>query len=141
MEQGSDGHERARARRPDEDELITAALVVGGTNAEAGRVAGVSERTVRRRMADAAFALEVSRRRGERVAAITGQLVEGGADAIGVLRECLASGSDAVRLRAAQHVLSLGSQLRHAQELEARLAALEAAAEAPSGGTERRHRR
>ncbi len=133
MEQGSDGHERARARRPDEDELITAALVVGGTYAEAGTVAGVSERTVRRRMADPEFAAEVSRRRGERVAGITGQLVSIGPDAIGVIRDCMAADTAGVRLRAAQLALALGVQFRHAQELEARLVALETA-RTPDGG-------
>lgn len=125
--------DRGRARRLQEDEVIMTALVVGRTYAEAGEVASRSERTVRRRMADPVFAAEVSRRRGERAAALTGQLVGAGPGAVDVLRGCLEADSEAVRLRAAQLILGLGSQFRHAQELEARLVALEAAAGAAAG--------
>ncbi len=126
-ELGGDG----RAHR---DELLIAALVVGGTYAAAGEIGGVSERTVRRRMADPEFAAEVSRRRGERVAGIAGQLVSIGPDAIEVIRECMAADTAAVRLRAAQLALALGVQFRHAQELEARLVALETARTPDVGG-------
>ncbi len=112
--------------REHEDGLLTQALAAGLTYAGAGRVAGVSERTVRRRMADPRFAADVSIRRGEHVAAVAGQLVGAGTDAIDVLRGCLAADSPAVRLRAAHLVLTLGTQLRHANELEDRLIALEA---------------
>ncbi len=120
-------------RRADQDELLIVALVVGGTYAAAGEVGGVSERTVRRRMADPDFAAEVSRRRGERVAGIAGQLVSIGPDAIEVIRDCMAADTAGVRLRAAQLALALGVQFRHAQELEARLVVLETA-RTPEGG-------
>ena len=113
--------------RDHEDELLKAALSAGMTYVAAAAVAGVSERTVRRRMRDARFATEVSTRRGEHVAALTGQLLTAGTDAIVVLRDCMDAESEAVRLRAAQLVLTLGTQLRHAQELEDRLSLLEAA--------------
>ena len=127
------GPSQTRERRGQEDEVLVAALVAGHTYAEAGGVAGVSERTVRRRMADPGFAGVVSTRRGERVAAITGLLVTAGPEAIDVLRSCMAAESETVRLRAAQLVLGLGAQFRQAQELEARLVALEARVAAPSG--------
>ncbi|MEJ7741699.1 MAG: hypothetical protein WKF73_03610 [Nocardioidaceae bacterium] len=49
-----------------------------------------------------------------------------GVEAVEVLRASLREQSGAVRLRAAHLILTLGTQLRHAQELEARLVALEA---------------
>ena len=112
--------------REQQDELLRDALATGLVYAAAGSVVGVSERTVRRRMSDPAFAAEVSTRRGEHVGAMAGQLVQAGIDAIAVLRDCLTATEDPVRLRAAHLVLSLGTQLRHAHELEERLTALEA---------------
>lgn len=116
----------AVSARERQDELMRAALATGATYAAAGTVAGVSERTVRRRMGDPQFAAEVSVRRGEQVATVTGQLVTAGVDAVEALRECLRSDSEAVRLRAAHLILTVGTQLRHAHELEERLRALEA---------------
>ena len=114
-----------------EDEALKDALATGLTYAEAGELVGVSERTVRRRMSDQPFAAEVSRRRGEHVSSLAGLLVTAGADAVHVLRESLHDDAAAVRLRAAQLLLTLGTQLRHAHELEQRLAALEASVEPP----------
>jgi len=111
--------------REHEDELLQAALATGLTYVEAGAVAGVSERTVRRRMGHRQFAAEVSVRRGEQVTVMTGHLVSAGTNAIDVLRACLGSSNDGVRLRAAHLILTLGPQLRHAHELEERLHALE----------------
>ena len=113
-------------RRSDLDEIVKTALAVGHTYAEAGAASGQSERTVRRRMSDPEFAAAVSTRRGEHVGALTGQLMAAGTEAVAVLRGCLASDNEAVRLRAAQLTLAIGTQLRHAHELEVRLAALEA---------------
>lgn len=75
----------AQGRRVHQDELVVAALAGGRCYEEAGAAAGVSARTVRRRMAEPAFAAAVSARRGERVAAVTGQLVAAGSDAITVI--------------------------------------------------------
>jgi len=113
------------SRRADMDEVLKAALAAGGTYAEAGVTAQMSERTVRRRMSDPDFSREVSTRRGEHVGALTGQLLTAGAEAVAVLRAGLASDNEAVRLRAAHLLLTIGNQLRHAHELESRLAALE----------------
>jgi hypothetical protein len=101
------------------------ALATGHTYAEVGVLAHVSARTVRRRMTDPVFAADVSSRRAEHTAALTGQLVTAGQGAVTVLLGCLGADSEAVRLRAAQLILSLGTQMRHAGELEDRLAAVE----------------
>lgn len=113
-------------QREHTDELIREALASGRTYAEAGALAGVSARTVRRRMSDPEFARGVSVRRGEVVGAIIGQLVGSGVEAVEVLRECLHSDKESMRFRSAHLLLTLSTQLRHAHELEERLAALEA---------------
>jgi hypothetical protein len=115
-------------RRAQLDELLVELLATGRTYAEAGDVAQVSERTVRRRMATECFAARVSKRRGEYVGALAGQLVGADVEAVTVLRASLAADSPAVQLRAAHLILSLGTQLRAAQEFEDRLVALETAA-------------
>jgi hypothetical protein len=121
--------DRPRPNQPTrnhDDELIVAALAAGMAYGEAAAAAGTSERTVRRRMSDPSFATEVSRRRGEQVSVLAGRLLGASHEAIEVLRGCMDAESDAIRLRAAQMVLSLGTQLRHSQEFEERLSALEA---------------
>jgi hypothetical protein len=84
-------------------------------------LAHVSARTVRRRMSDPVFAADVSSRRAEHTAPLTGQLVTAGQGAVTVLLGCLGAESEAVRLRAAQLILALGTQMRHAGELEDRI--------------------
>jgi len=112
-------------RRAQLDDLLMELLSVGRTHAEAGAMAGISERSVRRRMSNPAFAARVSARRGEYVGALAGRLVNAGAQAVEELTSLLRDDSSQVRLRAAQTILSLGSQLRVANELEERLTALE----------------
>ncbi len=119
---GGDGGNDRRAQL---DDLLVELLAVGRTHAEAGAMAGISERSVRRRMSNAAFAARVSVRRGEYVGALAGRLVNAGAQAVEELTSLLRDDSSQVRLRAAQAILSLGSQLRVANELEERLTALE----------------
>lgn len=124
-EQGGDSTTSPRGH---EDEALKVALARGMTYGAAGVVVGVSERTVRRRMKEPGFAADVSGMRGEHLGAVTGQLVVAGNEAVEVLIECMGTGPWALRLKAAHLVLTLGAQLRQANELEDRLAALEAAA-------------
>ncbi len=121
----SDWYDEPQHRREAQDALILASLVAGFSYAEAAQEAGVSARTVRRRMSEASFAREVSRRRGERVHALAGRLLDASHGAVEVLRASLTSPDDGVRLRAAILILSAGVRIRHAAELEARLQALE----------------
>jgi hypothetical protein len=120
--------EDERDRRSQLDELLVELLASGRPYAEAGAMAGVSERTVRRRMSDPVFTGRVSRRRGEYVGALVGRLVDVGEEAVEVMRGGLRDESAAVRLRAADLVLRWATHLRHGHELETRLAALETAA-------------
>jgi hypothetical protein len=112
-------------RREQQDEIITAALERGASYAEAAELAGTSARTVRRRMADDEFRIEVFGRRAERAGQVTGELIRASADAVGVLEACLQSESESVQLRAAQTLIELGHKLRAAHDLEERVRRLE----------------
>lgn len=110
----------------DADDVIIAALADGLNYQAAGDAAGVSARTVRRRMADEAFAAEVSARRSERISEITALLVDQGANAVQALHRALDPEEDIYpRLRAAQVALNLILKYRAAGELEDRLVAVE----------------
>jgi len=125
---GDVGGETRPDRRSQLDELLVELLAGGRSYAAAGAMAGVSERTVRRRMSDPVFTERVSRRRGEYVGTLVGRLVDVGDEAVEVLRSSLREESAAVRLRAADLVLRWATHMRHGHELETRLAALETAA-------------
>lgn len=112
-------------RRAAQDELICAALAAGRSYEQAGTAAGVSTRTVRRRMSDARFAGQVRARRAERASRLSAGLLELGDHAIGVLAVALDDVEVAVRLRAAQLTLALGQRYRREVEMADRIAALE----------------
>ncbi|MGI8756163.1 MAG: hypothetical protein ACR2MB_09935 [Acidimicrobiales bacterium] len=76
-------------------------------------------------MSDPEFAARVSQRRGERVSEITGALTTMSRDALEVLRETMAEGRAADRLRAAHLTLTLMSKFRSETEMEQRLASIE----------------
>lgn len=79
----------AQHRRTAGNEVLLAALAAGRPYSEAGALAGVAARTVRRRMAEPAFVAELARRRAMRVSDITGRLLGSSERALGVLEECL----------------------------------------------------
>jgi hypothetical protein len=111
--------------REAQDEILIEALASGMPYPDAGKLAGVVGRTVSRRMDDPDFRARVSRRRGERVTQVTGALTDMSTEALQVLRDCMAEGRAADRLRAAQMVLAMMSRLRHETEIEDRLANVE----------------
>lgn len=121
----SDPRDEQQDRRHAADEIVINALAVGHSYSEAADLANVSPRTVRRRMADPAFAAEVSRRRGERVNALTGQVVEHLSMALRVVVGSLDSPSESVALRAADLLLQWSVRLRKSNELEGRVKTLE----------------
>ena len=118
------GNEADR-RREASDEILLAALAAGRSYAAAGELAGVSARTVRRRMADAAFAAEEDSRCNERVLEITGGVLGMCDEALEVVRQCLRAERPADRLRAAQLTLSMALRFRGELDLERNLAAIE----------------
>ena len=114
-------------RRDAQDEILVEALASGCAYVKAADLAGVTSRTVVRRMATVAFTRRVSERRAERVAEVTGQLVSASTDAVRVLHEhCLGAERPADQLRAASLLLTLGLKFRHEHDLEARLQEVEA---------------
>lgn len=112
-------------RREAQDEILVESIAAGLSYPDAGAAAGVTARTVGRRMTDPAFLSRVSQRRGERVSEITGRLSSMSADALGVLRDTMVEGRPADRLRAAQLTLTMLSRFRAESEIEERLAVIE----------------
>jgi hypothetical protein len=109
-------------RREAQDGVILDALARGLPYREAGEMAGVSARTVRRRMSEEDFAQEVRSRRSERVSALTGQLVTGSEQAVGTLVECLAAEKQADRIRASSALLHYSERYRAQSDLQAEMA-------------------
>ena len=117
------------------DEVILTALVAGHTQVEAASAAGVSERTVRRRLEDPHFLTHFRRTSDDVVRRVTAQLSELGQASVATLAELLDSDSSPqIRLRAAQTVLSLARDYRLHEELRQRLDHLE---DALTGGPDR----
>ena len=115
----------APSRRAFEDEALIDVLSTGVAYAAAGAVVGLSERSVRRRMTNPLFVAAVARRRGERLAEVTGQVSALAVRAVEVLEHALEDDNQAFRLRAAQMVLTLTRHLRTEVDNEARFLALE----------------
>lgn len=125
MDRTSEQGTETSDRRSVQDDVIKAALAAGRSYAETATLAGVSARTVRRRMEDEAFAGEVRRLRAERASQLSSTLLELGATAIEVLGELLADPSSSVRLRAADAVLGHGQRYQREVDLVERIAAIE----------------
>ncbi len=75
----------------DTDEVIVACLARGVSYAGVGRLAGVSARTVQRRVADREFSDRVAQARSARVSEITGRLGDLSLNALGVLDDAMAA--------------------------------------------------
>jgi hypothetical protein len=120
--------------------IIAAALAGGATHHEAGEAAGVSERTVRRRLEDTAFREQVASQRDLLISRTTDRLTGLTTVAVDTLSALVSSGETppAVRLRAAMGILAAHRVWRDAGEMEERLRLLEHevlfAATPPEGG-------
>ena len=109
------------------NDILAAAVASGATHAEAGRKAGVSERTVRRRLDEPEFAGQVARIKDEIVRQTTNRLTGLTPAAVDTLSELVTSPETppAVRLRAALGVLSTQRVWHDDYETEHRLRTLE----------------
>ncbi len=114
-------------------DLLLQALACGATHEAAARQAGVTTRTVARRLADPAFRRELTRIRSDMVARTTGMLTAASLESVKTLLDLQKSGTPAVKLGAARSVIELATRLReivdietHLLELEAKLEKLEA---------------
>ena len=108
------------------NDLLIAALATGLTQDEAGKRAGVSERTVSRRLTDPNFRQKVADYRAGLLARTADRLIAAGVKAVAALEDLLQAGSESARLGAARSILEFGPRIREFHDLEERLLALEA---------------
>ena len=116
------GRHRGRAHA---DAALVAALAAGRTAQDAAREAGVSERTVYRRLDDPAFKRQVDEARAEMLARAVAMLTSASVEAVETLRGLLGSPMDFARLAAARAILEVGHKYREQLDLAERVAALE----------------
>lgn len=109
------------------NKALIPALARGETIARAAGAAGLSERTVYRRMTEPEFRRQVQEIRSLLLDEATGKLLGAAGEAIDTLRALLDSEADSVRLGAARAVLSHLLKLKELSEFEGRLDAIEAA--------------
>jgi hypothetical protein len=101
------------------------ALATGLSNARAGHLAGMSERTVRRRRKEPVIARRVAERRLEVSQAATARMGTLYADAIDVIEQVMEEGTPRERLSAANLLLRAGPKMKAETEFEERLHAVE----------------
>jgi HEAT repeat protein len=116
---------RGNRSRQGADSVILAALAIGKTVQESADAAGVSARTVSRRMADPDFCQRVAELRAETVARAASKMSDGMTEAADVLRKLLKSKKESIRLGSCRAMLEFGVRLRETIELQRRLEALE----------------
>jgi hypothetical protein len=125
--------------RKSADAVLIAALAGGKPVAEAAKLAGVSERTVYRRLGDALWRRRVAAARTEMLARAVGVLAEGTTAAAATLRLLLRSDSPSVQLAAARAILDQTTRGIELLDLADRVTALEEQA-AMAETTKGRHR-
>ena len=124
---------KGRKRKGDAELLL--ALACGASVENAAQRAGLSRRTVFRRLAAPAFRAQVAEARAEMVRRAAGMSTAAGLPAIKTLTTLQESAtSEAVRLGAARATIELGCRLRETVEWAERLASLEGRLEALLGG-------
>ncbi|HUY31442.1 MAG TPA: hypothetical protein VMV69_01580 [Pirellulales bacterium] len=107
------------------DDALILALAAGSTVRDAAERAGVGERTVYRRLDDAAFRRRVTRARNRVFEQAIGRLTDASASAADTMRSLLSAESEAVRLAAAKSIIEISAKLREIGELTRRLDELE----------------
>ena len=110
------------------DLVLVLALASGLTNRQAAERAGISERTVARRLADPEFQRQISEAKAATLSQTVAQLTAAGLAAVTTLVRLLDADSESAQLGAARSILELGTKLRESYELEQRITALEAQA-------------
>jgi hypothetical protein len=128
----------ATGRKRKTDAGLVLALACGSSPENAAQKAGLSLRTVYRRLAEASFRDQVQQIRAEMVQRAAGLFTAAGIAAIRTLTTLQESAeSESVRLGAARAVIELGCKLRDTAELTERIAALEARLDTRSENTPR----
>jgi hypothetical protein len=113
-------------RKKAETELVLA-LACGATPEQAGQKAGVSVRTVYRRLTETAFRAQVRDLRAEMLERTAAMLSAASLVSVKTLTKLQESAvSESVRLGAARSTIELGCKMREAVDFDERLTALEA---------------
>jgi hypothetical protein len=113
-------------RKKAETELVLA-LACGATPEQAAQKAGVSVRTVYRRLTEAAFRAQVRDLRAGMLERTAAMLTAAGVVSVKTLTKLQESAvSESVRLGAARSTLQLGGKMRESVDFDERLTALEA---------------
>jgi hypothetical protein len=116
----------SRKRRNRGDEVLVTALACGATVEGAARKAGLSVRTVYRRLADPDFQERLRQERAELVRRATGLLTAASLESVRTLVDLQGAAlPPAARLGAARAVIGLGMKLREEADLAERVAELE----------------
>ena len=108
------------------DVLIVAGVVEGSTRAETARRAGVSERTLRRRVKDPAMVVAIAEARLHLHEQVMGRLQHLALKAVDQFDSVMGAGTDAARIAASRAVLDQIVSFENALD-NARLSAMEAA--------------
>jgi len=120
------GSSSKRRRHHPYDETLIFALACGSTVEAAASKAGVSKRTVYRRLDDPAFRKTLQTIRADMIYRATGMLTASSMEAVKTLLNLMNTGvGSTARLGAAKAILELGLKLRQAQEMEDRMAMIE----------------
>jgi hypothetical protein len=120
--------------RGNADTALVAALAAGSTRQEAALAAGVSQRTVARRLEDPAFRCRVEDAQHELLSCAVSRLSAASNAAVDTLTSLLASDLASARLGASRAILEFGVKLREHQNLDHRIRALEETASVTNGG-------
>jgi hypothetical protein len=107
------------------DARLIEQLAGGTTITKSASLAGVSRRTVTRRLADPDFRRRVNEARRQIVDHAVGRMATSMKSAAVVLRKLLKSDADSIRLGASRAIMELGQRLRDSVEFEERLTTLE----------------
>jgi hypothetical protein len=108
------------------DGKLLLALACGATAEAAARQAGVSESTVRRRLKEPAFVVQLNKTRAEMHLRVADQLTAASTEGVRTMVQLMKEiNSGSVRLGAARSVVELSTKVRETADLAIRLADLE----------------
>lgn len=107
------------------EEKMIVALATGSSVPKTAREAGVTERTIYRRLEDPAVRSKIAAIRDATVGSVVGTLVDINTKAAKVLKDLLDSEDEKIQLHAAAKVIELGMKIRDSNELAERVTDLE----------------
>lgn len=113
-------------KRANVDSLLIVGMATGRPLADVAAEAGVSQRTVQRRMAKPEFQRKVSDLRWQMMKDLSGRLSQVSGKAMERLQSLLEADSENVRLGAARSILDQTLRVREAVDFEGRLQEVEA---------------